>query len=64
MAEKLTKSQRDKLAAFEAFFSMLEKKYAVSREEILEVVAEHGLIKARIETYFEVNHHLKRKNKN
>jgi hypothetical protein len=62
MAEKLTKSQRDKLAAFETFFNMLEAKYGVSRQEILDVVAEHGLVKARIETYFEVNHHLKRKN--
>lgn len=62
MSKQLNKSQRDKLAGYEDFFRSIEQKYGVTRENIMNVVLEQGLIKARIEAYFLVNSHLQKKN--
>ncbi|SJZ45423.1 hypothetical protein [Sediminibacterium ginsengisoli] len=45
----------------ESFFQEIEKKYNVTREEVLRAAEELGAIKGRIRTYFLVNSYVKKK---
>jgi hypothetical protein len=45
----------------EPFFQAIEQRYGVTREELIAVIAEFGLVKARIRSYFEVAAYLNKK---
>jgi hypothetical protein len=48
----------------EAFFQDLQTNYSITREQFLDAIAQFGMIKPRIRTYFLVQAHLqKRKGK-
>ena len=45
----------------QAFFEEMEKRCKVTREQLIEAIGVVGFIKSRIETYFIVEKHLRKK---
>jgi hypothetical protein len=62
--QKLDQKRATLYANLENFFQEIEKKYGVTREEVLRVADELGAIKGRISTYFLVETYMRRKRDN
>lgn len=44
----------------EIFFQDLQNSYSITREQFLDAIAQFGMIKPRIRTYFQVQAHLQK----